>query len=315
MQDVKAYFSLPKTGTVETAAAPYWRYIQTHQPDIKMVVVRRPVEEAVESAMRTGIFDRDLITKVMIKADKKLDQIEQRVEGIMSVRYDDLQHEHTCQAIFEHCLPYPHDRAWYEAMVPLNLQINLQQMVDYYNAFEPQLTKLAKIAKYQMIADFGRKEPVDRDDGIVIKEEDFEAVYRDGRKLLEEHCALSGEPPDSVDTKNIPLLREIEKRGGMHVMTARCNGKMFGYVMSIVSQSVNSMDILGGAEVTFYASKEFPGLGMKLQRASIEAMRQKGITDLFFHTGNLADGPRSSTLYRRLGAVKSGEMYRLSLTG
>jgi hypothetical protein len=52
---------------------------------------------------------------------------------------------------------------------------------------------------------------------------------------------------------------------------------------------------------------------MKLQRASIEALRKKGVGEVCFRAGIKGDGARMAAIYRRAGAEYSGEMYRLPL--
>lgn len=312
LDDIKSWFDLPNTGTIETAGAPYWRYVQQHFPHVKPLVIRRPVEDAINSCLRTGLFNAEILHRTMVRLDHKLDQIEQRLD-VVSVQYDDLKSEETCKQIFEHCLPYRHDHDWWQTMDQMNLQINLLHLLEYFNAYQPQLTKLAKIAKYQMISDFNRKDPIDKDDGITIQQEDFDTSYADSKKLQEEHCYLSGEAPDEGQNINVPMMQDLEKRGYLQVTTARCNGRMFGYLVHILSPSLASKDILGAAQTTFIASKEFKGLGQKMERAAVEALRQKGVNEIYFHAGVRADGRRIGSLYKRLGAAEHGEMYKMTL--
>jgi hypothetical protein len=63
----------------------------------------------------------------------------------------------------------------------------------------------------------------------------------------------------------------------------------------------------------FFASKDMPGVGMKLQRASIEALRQRGVGELLMKAGVRGDGPRLGSMFRRLGAEDCGQLYRIAL--
>jgi hypothetical protein len=112
--------------------------------------------------------------------------------------------------------------------------------------------------------------------------------------------------------KNFPLLRKLEAIGASQIMTARCNGRMFGYLLSLTAPSLESLDVLSAQHLTFYASTDFPGLGMKLLRAANVALQTKGVSEIFMRAGIRGDGPRMGVLYRRLGAEGFGEMYRLS---
>ena len=310
MDDVTSWLAQPCTGSVETAAAPFWRLAK----HLKTVTIRRPVDQVVESFMRLGFpVDREVFRRYMLQFDRKLDQIEQRVPNVLSVTFDDLRYEETCKKVFEFCLPYPHDPSWWNLMAPLNLQINMHHLVRYYAAHEAQLTKLAKIAKHQTIAQMNRDlVAVDQDDGLTIQEESLSSAV-EAKALFAEHCVLVGESPDSYDTKNWPLMHKLEELGAIQVMTARCNGRLFGYLMALISPSLESPDIQTAIHTTFFASPEFKGLGMKLQRASVEALRAKGIDEVYFHAGPRGMGPRMGTVYRRLGAVEFGNLWKLEL--
>ena len=50
--DVQAWLSQDFTGASETTAAPFWRTIVAARPDVRVLVVRRPVGEVVDSLMR-----------------------------------------------------------------------------------------------------------------------------------------------------------------------------------------------------------------------------------------------------------------------
>ena len=88
---------------------------------------------------------------------------------------------------------------------------------------------------------------------------------------------------------------------------------MFGYLMAILGPSLEFEDTTVAVNTTFFASKEFPGLGMRLQRASAEALRQRGVSELVLWAGGRGSGPRLASLYKRLGANDWGQLYHLDL--
>lgn len=308
MEDVTAWLGMPLTGTVETTAAPWWRLVQRYRPDITTVVVRRPVPDVVRSLVSCG-FNEDVITPVMRRHDRKLDQIEARVPNVLSVRFDDLAGEEACAAIYEQCLGLPHDPAWWRDMAPLNIQIDMPALERYVAAYRGQLERLAKIAKHVTIA--GMRRRVVPPDGVTIQSERFDTFYRDGQALFAEHLVQVGEAPDAFLGKNLPLMSVLDEIGAMQITTARSNGRMFGYLMAIVSPSLESPAVTSAMHTTFYASREFPGLGMKLQRASIEALRERGVGEVFFRAGTRGNGPKMGALYRRLGAEPFGQLFKL----
>ena len=56
LDDVRSWFAQPYVGTVETAAAPFWRLLHAVCPQAKVVVIRRPVSDVVTSLMALGVI-------------------------------------------------------------------------------------------------------------------------------------------------------------------------------------------------------------------------------------------------------------------
>lgn len=308
MEDVASWFAQPNTGTVETMAAPWWRLV----PDgMKTVVIRRPVGEVIASLMNLGIpFDAVKLRHTMGRLDHKLDQIERRVPNALSVRYRDLSDEGACAELFEFCLPYARDPQWWDKLESLNLQINMRATMRYWEAFSPQLLKLAKIARLQAIRTMRR--PESEIVGVDIAQEPFETFLRDGKHLFDQHLTEVGEAPGDWKQKNLPMMRSMYDAGALIVTTARSNGRMFGYLMTIIGPSLEK-SALSAMNLTFYASKDIPRLGMKLQNASRQALKARGVEELFLRAGPRGAGPRLGIMYARMGAEDFGKMYRLDL--
>lgn len=311
LEDVRAWLSLPLVGTAETAAAPWWRILHKLCPDARIVIIRRDPGQSFESMMRLGIsFDPVLLAREIRKLDAKLGQITARWPGALSVAYDDLRQEETCARIFEHCLGLPYDPAWWQTLHGMNLQIDMPALMRRFIAFQPQLTKLAAMLKQQSIRDM-RLRPIVAPEGITIQAESFEDFYCGAQHLFRDHLVAVGEAPDSAAGKNIPVFRKMDKMGNLQVMTARCNGRMFGYLMTLTSPSLEDANRITAVHTTFYAAPEFPGLGMKLQRAALARLREIGVDEVYFRAGPRGNGPKMGALYRRLGAVSDGDLYRL----
>lgn len=308
MADVKSWLSQPATGTIETLAAPFWRLAK----DIKSVVIRRPVDEVLHSLANQGFrIDQPMISHIK-RLDAKLDQIEHRVPNVMSVEFKSLTSEDIIKQIFEYCLPYQHDPVWYNSMRDLNLQINMNHVRRYVQAYWPQLEKLAKIAKHESIKQINNDVIVfDPDDGMIIQEEPFDKWLKDARPIMSNHLVAVGESPD--EDKNWQLLQTMHDMDAMQVVTARCNGRMFGYHVFILAPSMEKEDRKVAVQTTFYAEQGFKNLGMKMQRASLDLLKLKGMDEIHYPAGKRGSGPRLGTLYRRLGAELLSETYRLSL--
>jgi hypothetical protein len=90
---------------------------------------------------------------------------------------------------------------------------------------------------------------------------------------------------------------------------------MFGYLITIKGPSLDSVDRIESLHIPFFVSRDASGgLGMKLQRASIDRLREKGVSDAFARAGIRGAGPRLGIMYERLGYEKYGTLYHLDLT-
>jgi hypothetical protein len=135
---VPAFFAQENTGAAETAAGPGWRLLHHHFPEMRKVVVRRPVADVVEAMMRMDVggvatYDRDKLTRIMVRSRRDLDALS-AVPGVLTVDFDDLIREDACAAVFEHCLPFEFDRAWWEGLRLRNIQIVMKHFLLYYYA-------------------------------------------------------------------------------------------------------------------------------------------------------------------------------------
>jgi hypothetical protein len=150
-------------------------------------------------------------------------------------------------------------------------QINLPHMLRYYGAYRPQLDKLAKTAKHRTIANMVR-EPREMD-GVTFQHEPFRQFYRDAQPLFAEHLVQTGQSPDDHAQKNLPLLEALDDAGMLQTITARQNGRMFGYLQTVIGPTLDAPDVLQAWHGIFFASPDIRGLGMKLQRAALAALR------------------------------------------
>lgn len=151
LADAQSWLTQPLTGTVETAAAPFWRLIPRHA---RVVIVRRPVDQVVQSMMASmpaGVFDREGMMRLIVRQDKKLDQVARRLNCVQ-VGFEHLNSERVCRELFEYCLPYDFDAAWWRAVSAANFQINMPAFMRYIIAHKPQIDAAAYQAKAVTIA-------------------------------------------------------------------------------------------------------------------------------------------------------------------
>lgn len=129
LADVRAWLNRPHTGTVETAAAPFWRLLEGYAPGIRVATLRRPIPAVMASLRAAGLrFDRSHMHRSLEHAERTLDDIEASLPNVMSLRFSDLEKEETCARIFEHCLPYRHDAERWRQLAARNIQVDIRQM-------------------------------------------------------------------------------------------------------------------------------------------------------------------------------------------
>lgn len=269
----------------------------------------------MESLAKAGAPTSASLRKAIIGLDRKLDQIEGRMRGVKSIRFEDLKDEATCANLFEHCLPYRHDPTWWKALDAANIQINFKALARYSQANLAAIAKLIAQARQTMLTDLAVK-PGDAH-GAIIREETFEETFDDHingcHHLFREHCVAVGEHPDNWINKNTTLMRKLYDAGIMQIMVARSNGKAFGYLMTLICPSLEAENVQSSQHTLFFASPTMPGLGMKLQRASLVALKKKGVAETFMRAGIRGNGDRMDIIYKRLGGQDFGRMFRVGL--
>jgi GNAT superfamily N-acetyltransferase len=317
VDDVKSWLAQSYVGSVETAAAPWWRLARHYRPDLRMAVVRRDRRTVADSLMRFGVFDRAKLDKLLTRADRALDSAA-KAPGCLSVDFAALNEEATCARLFEHCLGLAHDRAWWASLAAQNLQTNLLAICRYVQAHAPQMQRAAKeCAGVQRYVCLKRQAAAAAaDDGVAIQEESYAAYWRDAQALMAEHSAAIGLDAGAYSRMNVPLWEAVARSGRVQIMTARLNGRMIGYLTAILGPSFEEPGVLTITQMAFYASPDAKGLrvGQRLQRAAIDRARMRGATKMYMRAGVRGDGPRLGALYRRMGAGDFGQLYELDLT-
>lgn len=308
MHDIASWFAQPCTGTVETAAAAFWRLLP---PDVRVVTVRRPIPEVMASFRRGGLqFDDEAMKRVLVHADAKLRQLAHRRPGVLQIEYADLEREETCARIFEHCLPYPHDHAWWEAAQAVNIQVRIEHYMRYAAAHASQIATLAKIAKHRMLQ--ALRQPTETE-GVSFQTEPWERFEADAGDLWQQYGVAMGEAPDSWAAKNLQLFRDMDAIDALHVYTARSNGRLFGYAVSVIGPGFERPGETIADQVLLFADPSWPLLGMKTARAAIDDLRSRGVARVLMQTGTHGDARRLGTMYRRLGAEVCGEVYGMEI--
>ncbi len=150
--------------------------------------------------------------------------------------------------------------------------------------------------------------------GMVIQEEAWPAFWRDGQALIAEHVAAIGGDREGVPLDiNTALLDRLHEVGAAHIVTVRSNGRMFGYLCTVIGPSIENAGLQVGTMTAFFVSPDARGMGPKLLRAALFGLRARGVGEAIMRAGVRGAGPRLGALYRRMGAAPHGELYSLLL--
>lgn len=123
--DITTVLSRPHTGMCDTQAAFLWPDIVEASPSAKLVTLRRPRGEIMESFKKLGGVDLDRVAYNLDRLELAFNEIEE-LTGVLKVTYKDLGTEAGCRRVFEHCLTYPFDKRWWKALRNLNIQVDLE---------------------------------------------------------------------------------------------------------------------------------------------------------------------------------------------
>lgn len=306
--DLKAWATQPMTGCVETAASPFWRAIGRVAPTMKVAVIRRPVEEAIESLKACGVAPD---VALLHRLDCKLRQISARVPGALTLRYDELN-EDGCARLFEHCLGLPHDPQWYAGLAKQNLQVDLPAQFRFAQAFSARFAKLEQQLKQAELAALSdRRRPVSGE--ITYSVEPFRAAFEEAEPLLRGHMLVTEQSIGGYREKDHRLMEALDRLGFLQTSVARCNGRMVGYLLTLFGPNIDEAGSYGAQHSAMYADPAFAGVGLKMLRFADEQLKAKNVGQVIGRAGHRGSGPRMGVLWRRLGYADFGQMYHRDL--
>ena len=154
VDDVRAFFTSDKVGCSETAAAQGRHLIRAIAPDIKEVVILRPVDEVVDSLLSIDLsgvatYDKDILRRNMEYGDRELRKIA-KDSNVLVIDYADLDKKEVCKLLFEHCLPYKFDNEWWESLKDKNIQVDVKACFMYYHKHREAIENFKRSCKDEL---------------------------------------------------------------------------------------------------------------------------------------------------------------------
>ncbi len=145
----------PCRGTVETAAGPAWRLIRHWAPELRVAVLRRPIEETVAAMIAAGEragarYNEDKLHRAMSYGSRCMEAVS-ALPGALTIDYAELTTEEGCRRVFEHCLPYPFDREWWLALKDRHIEVDLPLYFQYYRSNRDGIEEFKSMCKRELI--------------------------------------------------------------------------------------------------------------------------------------------------------------------
>lgn len=137
--------------SVESGLTPYWRIFPK---ELKIVTIRREASEVVASLNSLGMFHQD---SRIVYLDRKLDQIEKRIPGVLRINYIDMDDPITILQICYHCgIPFSFPR--WQSLKDTNLQVNFNDFAIRMAKEIDRLEELSSFAKEVILWKLASKE-------------------------------------------------------------------------------------------------------------------------------------------------------------
>lgn len=312
IKDLKKRLSIERSGSCETGGMEHWRLLLQWTPKLRLVLIRRNVEEVHESCKACGLWTPALYD-ALLRMDAKLDQIACRwpSDRLLVVDYEDIDAKAPEIVEFaQHRRMHAMDIA---ALSAINITCDTEYQKRYCEAYRDEMSFMMGSMARAGLSALHLHRPYRLPHGMelrrIMTKDEF---LNSARPMLAEHQLSVGEPEDGWQYKNLELMDWLAKQGQLVAVGAFSNGRMFGYMFAEISQSREHHKPIGIA-TAFYASPDAPGIGMRLARDITNRLMDLGCHEIFYRAGPRGSGPRVAAIWKRLGALPDGELYRLTV--
>ena len=274
-------------------------------PGTRFAVVRRPVGAVIDSLRRFGVVG---LEAELERREAWLDQL--TAEGAPSVRVEELNDASCCAWLFEHLTGLPFNFNWWQVASAKNIQIDVVASVAQQKTQAAQLWNLneemAVANKNLSQVKYTR-----------VGREPWGSFWADAEGRVEaDHLATHDGPflgrPFKIDVEQYV---ELERAGRLLVCTARCNGRLFGYLIWVLNSAPQSLGTLVAIQGNWYVE---PGNGWTVKRMmdwSMGALRKLGVSGLEWQHNAYGRSAGMGRHFLALGAKPHLVTYSLALEG
>ena len=147
--ELRDFLSTPNIGMSDSGAAlMIVPLLLRTWPTAKRVVVRRPVDDIVESyTMLDGGHPK---LRTYVEGLQLLLDLISSMHDTLTINFDDLDEEEVCRSIFEHCLSYPFDRGHWLALRDQNLTVDIIEYAKYIRANSYRIASFLREAQWPL---------------------------------------------------------------------------------------------------------------------------------------------------------------------
>jgi hypothetical protein len=312
ISDLKKRLSIPRSGSAETGGMEHWRLLLKWAPGLKLVLIRRSVSECYASCIRAKLASPGLLLALR-RMDSKLNQIANRwpSERLLVVDYEDIDSK--AEEILDFCEDRRLSKIDLAALCSTKIVCDTEYQLRYCTAFKDDISflmgSMGRAGQAELHLGRPHKLPLGMELRQIHSKDEFLNL---ARPMLAEHQLAVGEPADGWQYKNLELMDWLAKNNQLIAVAALSNGRMFGYIFAEISQSREHHKPIGIA-TAFYASPDAPGIGLRLARDVTKRLVALGCHEIFYRAGPRGSGPRVAAIWKRLGALPDGELYRLTV--
>lgn len=125
--DLDGFFAIER-GAVDTLLGSVWRGVVERVPDLRLILIHRPVDQVISSFARAGIrstaFSNVLRDYAAAMRDPDL-----RARAELVVTFDGLRQFEVCDRLHQVCLGTPADYARWEMLSDQNLQCDVPDVM------------------------------------------------------------------------------------------------------------------------------------------------------------------------------------------
>lgn len=292
-------------GSVETAGVLGVRLWQARIPNLRIVLIRRPLADVIASLEKFSVdFDHDDLWR----KNAMLDELSLQ-PGVESIDYADLSNNDCTDWLWEYCNETAVPAGLSTVMQGQNLQIDMAVRLTLLQDEAPRITGL----KLDLAERLGELDGKSR---LIVREESFYTCWQECDALGklhwdETHADWEASRPYNVDWNE---LEAQFRSGALHIVSARVAGKLVGYMFWHIFPDPESRGLWLANMGPWFALAGNAKAAHKLYIHSLDMLRGYGIDNAILHHRTLGRGANLDKFYLRHGAKLIQQNFLLPLT-